>query len=78
MPDYNKDSCPLIEPASSVSTGSYMSSVPKSLMGKSSHAHATKSLQQIRSVSPGMCMYVCMYVYIISISSSVLMDGSRR
>ena len=50
--DYNSDSCPLNEPSGS-SAGSFASSAEKSSSVRTGPSPSTKSLQQVRSISPG-------------------------
>lgn len=50
--DCNSDSCPLNEPSGS-SAGSFASSAEKSSSVRTGPSPSTKSLQQVRSISPG-------------------------
>ena len=65
--DYNSDSCPLNEPTGS-SAGSFASSAERSSSVRNRSSLATKSLQQVRSISPGkgVCVCVCVCGWMIN------------
>ena len=55
--DYNSDSCPLNEPTGS-NAGSFASSTERSSSVRNGSSLTTKSLHQVRSISPGKAVCV--------------------